>query len=171
MNLRFLRNAALVGLFVLQLSARGGVLDDKTPPYFVDRYGSAKSSKTESSHSFLHAQRGHVNAKGQFSVREFKKGDLRVQPVFFLPSLKLASVRMTLGHKWTQEQVEAALVAYGGEWEPVKINGIIDEWVAPDGTRAISMLTSLFIQSKAVVDLVKQTLAEDDAKRKEIPKF
>jgi hypothetical protein len=156
--------------FLLTAIASAGALDDKTPAYFVDRYGPAKSSKTQSTGSFMNPTRGPVTVKGQFSVREFRKGDLRVQPVFFLPSLDLAAVRLQMDRQWTDEQIEAALAAYGGEWKLVK-KGIVTYWVAPDGSLAISMLTWLDIQSKAIVDQVAKTQAEDDAKRKAVPKF
>lgn len=156
---------------LLPLVVLAGVLDDKSPAYFVDRYGPAKSSKTVSSHTCIHVGRGSVIVKGQFSAREFRQGDLIVQTVFFLPSLQLASVRLQLPRQWTPEQIEAALAAYGGEWRPVSRNGIVDSWVAPDGSMAISLLTWLDIQSKAIVDLVAKTLTDDDAKRKAVPKF
>ena len=109
--------------------------------------------------------------KQQFSAREFREGRLWVQPVFFLPSLKLASVRlqMTKGG-WTEEQVEAALKAYGGEWKLVK-KGVITAWAAPDGSMAIRMLTWIDIHSKAIMDLVERQLADQEAERKAVPKF
>ena len=151
-------------------SAHAGVFDGKSSAYFVDRYGPAKSSKTVSTASFVHVGRGAISIKGQFSAREFQKGDLRVQPTFFLPSLELAAVRLQMNRQWTDEQIEAALAAYGGEWKPVK-KGIVTYWVAPDGSMAISMLTWLDILSKPIVDLVAKAVAEDDAKRKAVPKF
>ncbi len=147
-----------------------GPLDDKGPPYFVDRYGPAKSNKTVSSASFTDLKHGSLTVKGQFSAREFRQGELRVQPVFFLPSLELAAVRLQLDRAWTDEQIAAALKAYGGEWKLVK-RGIITHWVAPDGALAISMLTWLDIQSKAVVDMVAKKSADDAAKRKAVPTF
>ncbi len=165
--MRFYTTAAIV---LLPLFASAGALDDKTPAYFVDHYGPAKSAKTQSSHPFVHVGRGGVTVKGQFSVREFRQGELIVQPVFFQPSLKLAAVRLQLQREWTPEQNEAALAAYGGEWKPIK-KGIVTYWIAPDGTMAISLLTWLDIQSKAIVDLVEKTLADEDAKREAVPKF
>lgn len=162
----------LISLFsLLPLLTEAGVLDDKTPAYFVDRYGPAKSSGTVSVISAMHVKHGAVNLKGQFSAREFRQGNLLVQCVFFLPSLQLATVRFQMQHSWTKEQIEAALAAYGGKWAPVSRNGIVDSWVAPDGSIAISMLTWLDIQSKAIVDLVEKTVTADDIKRKAVPKF
>lgn len=162
------------GLFLLSLLGctlhGAGPLDDKGPPYFVDRYGPAKTSKTVSTAVFTDLKHGGVTVKGQFSAREYRQGELRVQPIFILPSLELAAVRLQLNRAWTDEQVEAALKAYGGEWKLVK-RGTITHWIAPDGSLAISMLTWLDIHSKAVVDLVSKTSAEAAAKRKAVPTF
>lgn len=158
-------------LFVLVSSLQAaGPLDDKGPPYFVDRYGPVKSARTVSSATFMDPASGSITVKGLFSSREYRKGELRVQPVFFLPSLELAAVRFQLNRTWTNEQIEAALKAYGGEWRRVK-RGMITQWLAPDGSLAISMLTWLDIQSKAIVDLVARTSAENEAKRKAVPNF
>lgn len=164
------------GLFLLSLLGctlrAAGPLDDKGPPYFVDRYGPAKSSDTVSTQGFLSGGRGMVSLKGQFSVRTFRKDKLRVEAVFLSPSLKLAAVNLRMGQFWTDEQIQAALKAYGGEWKPVKLaNGVVKQWVAPDGSNAIYLLSSLHIQSKEIVDAVESELADQDAKRKDVPKF
>lgn len=162
--------AALLALVPLFVDA--GVLEDKTPAYFADRYGLAKSSQTESRQSFLSGGRGAVAIKGPFSVRTFRQDKLRVEAVFFLPSLQLAAVNLRMGQFWTDEQIQAALKAYGGEWTPVKLaNGVVKQWVAPDGSNAIHLISSLHIQSKVVVDAVAKELAEQDAKRKAVPTF
>ncbi len=170
-NLLLMRLLAVVVLCLAPLLAFAGALDGKSPGYFVDLYGPAKSSSTESSQTFIHPERGGAAIKGQFSVREYRKGDLMIRAVFFLPSLQLAGVRLQLNHSWTNEQMAAALAAYGGEWQPVMRNISVTAWVAPDGTRAINLLTWLDIQSKTVVDLMQKTLAEDDARQKAVPKF
>jgi hypothetical protein len=149
----------------------GGPLDDKTPAYFVDRYGPAKASHMESTWSFIKPRVGAVTIKGPFSIREFRQDDLRVTAVFFSPSLKLASVRLQLNHAWTAEQVEAALKAYGGAWKAGEGQFAINTWVAPDGTMAINMLTWVDFLSKEARDMVDRDIAESEAKRKAIPKF
>lgn len=165
----------IIGLLLLCLpwafSLAAGPLNDKGPPYFVDRYGPAKSSQVVNKEAFIHVGRGGVILERQFSARTFRKDGLRVEAVFFLPSLELASVRLWLEHEWTIEQIAAALQAYGGEWKPIKNNGVIRSWEAPDGTLAIKMLSSLQIQSKTIVDEVAKELAEQDAKRKAVPNF
>lgn len=111
-----------------------------------------------------------VAIKGQFSVREFQKADLRVETIFLLPSLQLAGVRLNLKHTWTPAQVDAALAAYGDQWTLVD-KGMIPTWIAPDGTTASLILLSLHIQSKAMTELVARTLTEKEAKRQAVPKF
>jgi hypothetical protein len=160
----------LLALLSVSLLA-AGPLDDKGPPYFVDRYGLAKSSATVGKESFVHVGRGGVMLKGQFSARSFRQEDLRVEAVFFQPSLELAAVRLWLKQEWTTEQIAAALQAYGGEWKPTQNNGIVRSWQAPDGSLAIKLLNSLQIQSKTIVDAVAKELAEQDAKRKAVPTF
>jgi len=91
--------------------------------------------------------------------------------VFFLPSLKSAAVTLRLDRAWTEEQLAAALKAYGGEWELVRRDIGTKIWEAPDGTIAIQMLNSLHIQSKAVMDLVNTELAEREGKREAVPQF
>lgn len=166
-----MKHLIFIALALLPVAVLAGVLDDKTPAYFVDRYGIQKSAKNVPSISYLQVKRGTVAVKGQFSAREFRKGDLTVHAVFFVPSLQLASVRLQLKQKWTREQVEAALEAYGGSWQPVSQNGIVDSWIAPDGSLAINMLTWVEIQSKTIVAEVAKNLAAEDAKRKAVPKF
>jgi len=76
-----------------------------------------------------------------------------------------------LCHEWNDEQIEAALAAYGGEWKPITRNGVVTSWIAPDGSLAIKMLTWLDILSKPIVDQVAKAVADDDAKRKAVPNF
>jgi hypothetical protein len=146
-------------------------LDGKGPAYFVDRYGLAKSAKTMSSTGFLHIGAGFIEVRGQFSERVFRKGDLTVRAIFFLPSLELAAVRLDLPHQWTPEQLEAALIAYGGQWQVQRHPADITTWTAPDGSQAINLLLTLEIQSKAAMDLIEKTLADREAKQKAVPKF
>ena len=169
MRLGFLTPIFLCAL--VSASAFGAPLDGKGPAYFVDRYGSAKSTRTISSAGFLHMRNGYVDVHGQFSEREYRKGDLTVHAIFFLPSLDLAAVRLNLAHQWTSEQLNAALAAYGGDWRGERRPADILVWTAPDGSQAINLLLTLEIQSKATVDLVEKTLADRQAKKDAIPKF
>lgn len=167
-----MRSLRLIALYaVLPALGLAAPLDDKTPGYYTDRYGPAKSSSTESVRSFINSKYGSVGVKGQFSVRKFRKGDLTVEPVYFLPALELAGVRLRLPRAWTKEQIEAALAAYGDEWQPAKGAGASNTWIAPDGSVAIQLIASLEIQSKKIVDLIERTLAEEQAKKKVIPRF
>lgn len=169
--LRTLRNLAPLLFLAASLHGVGGPLDDKGPPYFVDRYGGGDAAVTEAKYSFIHRGRGSVAIKGPFSVRRFRQGKLRVEAVFHSPSLKLAGVTLRMNQAWSGEQIQAALQAYGGQWQPVERNGVVRDWIAPDGTTALVMINSLRFQSKAVVDAVAQELAEQDAKRKAVPTF
>jgi len=168
---KFMRRIAIWIIAAFPLLALAGTFDDKSIAYFTKLYGPAKSSNTVKLQYFAYPHVGGVPLKGSFSVREFHESDLIVQPVFFLPSLQIAAVRLQLNRDWTPEQIDAALAAYGGEWKAVSKNGVVSHWVAPDGAIAIKILTWIDINSKAVVDLVEKTIAEDAAKRKAIPKF
>lgn len=148
-----------------------GPLDDKGPPYFVDRYGHPQSSQNQSHHVFLATGRGGITVKGPFSVREFRQGKLRVEAVFFVPSLKTAAVVLRLNQAWTDEQLEAALKAYGGQWKPIQQNIGAKIWKAPDGTVAIYSLNSLRIQSRTVIQLVNTEISERDGKQEAVPQF
>jgi hypothetical protein len=155
-----------------RITAIAGALDDKTPAYYVDRYGPPKSGVIKSTAAFAEPTYGSVEIKGPFSIREFREGDLRVEAIFNHPSLKLAAVRLQLNHPWTEAQIEAALAAYGGDWKPIRLkHTTIRTWAAPDGSRATEILTTIHIQSRAVTEIVEKTLAEFDAKRKAIPKL
>jgi len=161
-----------VTIFMLSpLLALAGVFEGKTSAHYVARYGPAKSSDAVSLHAFTDTKWGGVSVADKFSVREFRDGDLRVQVVFFLPSMSVAAVRLQLNRAWTSEQIQAALAAYGGEWRSIGPNSMVNSWIAPDGSIAINMLTWIDINSKAIVDLIQKTLAEEAAKRKAIPKF
>jgi len=169
-----IKNGAVSGIVLLLLLIAVGhaaPFDDKSPAYFVDRYGPAKSSRVESKAGFTHTKYGSFGIKGPFSVREYRKDDLKVRAVFFYPSLRLAAVRLQFDHQWTREQIDAALAAYGGEWETIDRGPFSIRWQAPDGTEAISMLTWLDFQSKTVKDAVGKAAEEHEAKRKEVPKF
>ncbi|HEY8993634.1 MAG TPA: hypothetical protein VIM71_03030 [Lacunisphaera sp.] len=148
-----------------------GPLDDKGPPYFVDRYGPPKSSTNDKATSYAHIKRGIVSVPGQFSTRHFKDGDLTVEAVFFLPSLRLATARYRLPHRWTEDQVDAALRAYGGEWNRTKQGALVTRWEAPDGTTAAYILNTLFIHSKELVTMGEKVLEAEEAKRKAMPRF
>jgi len=158
-------------LCALAQSTRQVAFPEITPPYFVDRYGLAKSSKNVSKHGFIHPKRGHIEVKGPFSVREFRHGDLRVVAVFYLPSLKLAGVKYSLNRSWTPEQIQAALSALGTDWKLYDGNIAFKAWRIQDGTIAISILNSLEIQSAALVEDIARELAAKEAARKAVPKF
>lgn len=169
------RTNSLIATLALGLAGFGPLgadtFDGKAPPYFVDRYGPAKSSEVRDKASFVLLGKGSVTLKGQYSVRAYRQDKLRIDAVFLLPSLELASVRLTMNQPWTEEQITAALQAYGGAWKPLPASIGIVAWEAPDGARAISMLNSLIIQSKATEDALTKEYADLEAKRKAVPKF
>lgn len=144
---------------------------DRMPSYFVDRYGSPKSSKDVSTYHFIHPGHGNVVVKGPFTVREFRSGDLRVQAIFRLPSLKLAAVKLYLPRQWTAEQINAALTAYGDNWNASRGSWGVKVWTARDKSRAIAILLSLEIQAPEVIESMERVLHEREAKRKAVPKF
>jgi hypothetical protein len=147
-------------------------LAERTPAYFVDRYGPARSTRKVSQHAFLNPQTGTLPVKGEFSVREFRTDGLRVRAVFHVPSLKLAEVTLQMaGRTWTDEQVIAALKAYGHEWKLTGVNLGQRRWTTPDRARAILLLTSLHIQPPKTVAAIEQAGKERDAQRKAVPKF
>lgn len=147
-------------------------LAERTPAYFVDRYGPAHSARKVSQHAFVNPQTGSLPVKGEFSVREFRTDGLRVRAVFHVPSLKLAEVTLQMaGRTWTDEQVLAALKAYGHEWKLTGGNLGQRRWTTPDGARAILLLTSLHIQPSKTVAAIEQVRQERDAQRKAVPKF
>lgn len=143
----------------------------RTPAYFVDRYGPAKTSKNVTQANFIHPTRGNIVLKGQFSTREFQSGDLRAQTVFHLPSLKLAAVTLRFPRAWTREQIEAALNAYASDWKPDGPQVVIKTWTTPRGDKAVFLLSALEIQSASIARRVEEEVQESDAKRKAIPKF
>lgn len=144
---------------------------DRTPAYFTDRYGYAKTTRDVQVTSFVDSTKGTIRIAGKFSLREYQSDDLRITATFFLPSLKLASVTLQLPHSWTQEQIDAGLAAYGANWKQTKANIAVKEWMLPDGTKAISILNSLVIHSPEVSELIQKALSEKETKRKAVPKF
>ncbi len=147
-------------------------LGERTPAYFVDRYGPARSSRNVSQYGFVNPETGTLTVKGEFSVREFRADGLRVRAVFFVPSLKLAEVTLQMERsQWTDEQVTAALSAYGPEWRLTGRNVGQRRWSTPDGARAILLLTSLHIQSPRTVATIEQVRQERETQRKAVPKF
>ena len=167
---RIITSLLLLALPLITL-AQGGPLVDKGPAYFVDRYGPAKESRTVSKASFLHPGSGTETVERQFSVRSFRTDALRVEATFFLPSLKPAEVRLSLPHQWTQEQIDAALGAYGNAWNVESRSFGMTVWRAPDGSRAVLILNSFHFQSFALIDLIEASRASRVAKKKAVPKF
>jgi hypothetical protein len=147
-------------------------LAERTPAYFVDRYGPAQSTRKVSQHAFLNPQTGTLPVKGEFSVRQFGTDGLRVRAVFHVPSLKLAEVTLQMERgQWTDAQLTAALSAYGAEWQLTGRNLGQRHWTAPDGARAILLLTSLHIQPHKTVAAIEQARQQRDTQRKAVPKF
>jgi len=146
-------------------------LTERTPAYFVDRYGPAKASKNVAQANFIHPTRGNIVLKGQFSTREFHSGDLRVQTVFHLPSLKLAAVTLRFPRAWTPEQIDTALTAYASDWKPDGQQVVVKTWITLTGDKAIFLLSALEIQSAAIAQRVEASVQESEAKRKAVPKF
>lgn len=146
-------------------------LVERAPAYFVDRYGPAKTSKNVTQANFIHPTRGNIVLKGQFSTREFQSGDLRVQTVFLLPSLKLAAVTLRFPRAWTPERIDAALTAYASDWKPDGPQVVVKTWTTPRGDKAVFTLSALEIQSASIAQRVEAAVQESDAKRKAIPKF
>jgi len=144
---------------------------DRTPAYFTDRYGYAKTTRDVQVSSFVDSTKGTIRITGKFSLREYQSDKLRITATFFLPSLKPASVTLQLPHSWTQEQIDAGLAAYGANWKQTKANIAVKEWMLPDGTKAISILNSLVIHSPEVSELIQKALSEKETKRKAVPKF
>lgn len=179
---RVQRRASWLTLLALTLSAtlfaaaRDTVpvvpLGERTPAYFVDRYGPARSSRNVSQYGFVNPETGTLTVKGEFSVREFRADGLRVRAVFHVPSLKLAEVTLQMERgTWTDERVSAALAAYRPDWSLTGRNLGQRQWTAPDGARALLLLTSLHIQSSGTVAAVEKARQERDAQRKAVPKF
>lgn len=144
---------------VLEAEARDATpfvpLAERTPAYFVDRYGPAKASKNVAQANFIHSTRGNIVIKGQFSTREFQSGDLRVQTVFLLPSLKLAAVTLRFPRAWTSEQIDAALTAYASDWKPDGPQVVVKTWTTPRGDKAVFTLSALEIQSASIAQRVE----------------
>jgi hypothetical protein len=170
-GLGFLLCNALASFASAQPAPGSELFADRTPAYFVDRYGSATSSVNAAQHAFLHPRHGNVEIKRQFSIRGFRDGDLRVKAVFYVPSLKLASVILQLPRRWTEDQIEAALAAYGGEWNPEGSKVVFRTWSRSDGARAIFTLTSLEIQLPEIVSALDERVREEEAQKKVVPKF
>ena len=147
-------------------------LAERTPAYFVDRYGPARSSRNVSQHAFMNPQTSSLTVKGEYTVREYRTNGLRVRAVFHVPSLKLAEVTLRLeSNTWTDEQVAAALTAYGSDWRLTGGNLGQRRWSSPDGARAILLLTSLHIQSPETIAAIEKVRQEREAQRKAVPKF
>jgi hypothetical protein len=147
-------------------------LAERTPAYFVDRYGPAHSARKVSQHTFFNPHTGSQPVKGEFSVREFRTDGMRVRAVFHVPSLKLAEVRLQMERgQWTDQQLAAALAAYGPAWQLTGRNVGQRQWSAPDGAKAFHSPMLLYIQPPATVAAVEQARQQRDAQRKAVPKF
>lgn len=145
----------------------------KSTAYFYDRYGTPTRTQEIPEASFITPEaRGAKAIKGPFSVRTYRADKLSVKVHYLLPQLEAVCVQYSMPHSWTEEQVNAALRAYGRKWTMIpRTFNISPFYTTDDGTSAYHMSTMLFIQSKGLRDALKASAEAAEAKRREVPKF
>tara|TARA_R110002111_G_scaffold51324_1_gene89986 strand:- start:70 stop:522 length:453 start_codon:yes stop_codon:yes gene_type:complete len=136
--------------------AEGPNFIQRTPDYFIDRYGTPKMSQNVQEVSSLHEKHGMVKLKGRFNVREFFHGQLHVRAIFALPSLTLISVRLDVPAHWRAERIEAALSTYGSNWRKEYQGEKVKTWKDSKGLKAVLFFSTLEIQSPNIATRIRR---------------
>lgn len=126
-------------------------LADKTPAYFIERYGAPVESgpKNECSLYLAEALPRKVNVSGQFLVLKFQAEALTVEVVYLLPGHTLAAVTYQRPRMWTPAQTQAIVMTYSEDWSRVRNTGRSLAYRTAEETLSLTGINTLAIQTQA----------------------
>ena len=91
--------------------------------YFRNLYGAPKIERRVAEYAFsLPAHVGVIHLTRPFIVKQYESDKLKATVVYSETPRRAIWVNYTLPIPWTQEQVNAALKAYGSDWKIVQQN-------------------------------------------------
>jgi len=95
----------------------------KTEEYFRNLYGAPKTEKRVADHAFtLPAHVSVIHLTRPFIVQQYESDKLKATVLYSETPRRAIWVNYTLPIPWTQEQVDAALKAYGSDWKIAQQN-------------------------------------------------
>ena len=162
----------------------------KDAKYFEGIYGTAISEKQLTEFRFsLPPVANAIKISEPFISQQYSAGKLSVQVLFTKASSPAIWVKYSMISPWTDEQIKSALVAYDKKWDAVTVNqGVsgIGEVLLKSIAPAVAAATyqsesgvfaskeignTLTIYSPALVQTLRQTVAEQEKQKREAPKF
>lgn len=154
----------------------------KNEEYFKNLYGAPKSTKqvTELAFSFP-GQGSMIHLARPFKVQDFESDKLKTTVVYSDSTQKAIWVKYTLPNPWTQEQINAALQAYGSNWKVVQqnfgMNFLLNDrapvtYGSSTGCLACKTITGeLIIYAPQLYLDLRGQIEEKERQKKAVPKF
>ena len=154
----------------------------KTPEYFRNLYGSPKSRKEVPEFNFTLPRHGNfIRLARNFIVEDFESDRLKAKVVYSGPPERALWVKYTLPNPWTQQQINAALEAYGSKWKVAPENPAMDlimqsksPHVYVSGTSVVAyktMVDELIVYAPQLCLDLRSQIQELDRQKKAVPKF
>lgn len=163
-----------IALFIILLTSTVLGHATKSAAYFNGLYGAPKKEGDPTS-TPIWIETNRWTIPGNFALRRYESGKLRVDAIFQKPSMELITVTYFLPHEWTDEQMAAALKPYGNDWSkitrPLNVRGAIGWFSSRNGLTATVALNSMQIVTPRGKKVLEAHLASKKSKTEEVPKF
>lgn len=153
----------------------------KPPEYFTDLYGAPKSEKHVADFSFsLPSYPSTIKLHCPLIIQQFESGKLGATVVYMETDRQAIWVDYRLADTWTDEQINAALTAYGSDWKKVDENimTFMMQNVAPhtyhnsSGCLAYKPVgNDLFVYAPQLHAYLRNQVEEVERQKKAVPKF
>lgn len=89
---------------------------NKSPAYFVTHFGLPRSSQDVTQWEFSRRDGTRYVLVRKFSVRTYRRNDVEIEAVFWLPYLTLAAVTYRHPPPWARDELNGLLSLYGSGW-------------------------------------------------------
>ncbi len=154
----------------------------KAERHFRNLYGAPKSEKRVADYAFsLPAHGSMIRLIRPLLVQQYESDQLKVTVLYSETARPAIWVNYTLPNPWTQEQISAALQAYGSDWKIVQENlgmNFILQAKAPVAYRSSAdtlayktMMNELMVYAPPLHADLRGQIAEADRAKKAVPKF
>lgn len=154
----------------------------KTEVDFRNLYGAPKTEKHVADFAFsLPAHGSMIRLARPLVVQQYESDRLKATVVYSETERRAIWVKYTLPNAWTQEQINAALKAYGSDWKIVQENLGLDfimrdkapvVYRSSAGTLAYkTMFNELIVYAPQLYADLRGQIEEADRQKKAVPKF
>lgn len=154
----------------------------KNADYFRNLYGLPKSEKQTAEFAFsLPGYGSMMRLARPLIVQEYQSDKLRTAVLYSSPERQAIWVKYILPNPWTQEQINAALGAYGSDWKIVQqnfgVNFIMQErapvaYGTSTGVLAYkTMVNELIVYAPQLFVDLKGQIEEGERQKKAVPRF